>query len=47
SINEQTLAFVPKLIVVGICLAIFGGAMLMLIADFMREMFARIPDLLR
>ncbi|MDB5718253.1 MAG: flagellar biosynthetic protein FliQ, partial [Sphingomonas bacterium] len=37
----------PKLIVVGICLAIFGGAMLMLIADFMREMFARIPDLLR
>ncbi|MDB5684815.1 MAG: flagellar biosynthesis protein FliQ, partial [Sphingomonas bacterium] len=42
SINEQTLAFVPKLIVVGICLAIFGGAMLMLIADFMREMFARI-----
>jgi flagellar biosynthetic protein FliQ len=47
SINEQTLAFVPKLIVVGICLALFGGAMLMLIADFTREMYARIPDLLR
>jgi flagellar biosynthetic protein FliQ len=47
SINEQTLAFVPKLIVVGVCLALFGGAMLMLIADFTREMYARIPDLLR
>ena len=47
SINEQTLAFVPKLIVVGICLALFGGAMLMLIADFTREMYARIPVLLR
>ena len=47
SINEQTLAFVPKLIVVAICLALFGGAMLLLIADFTREMFARIPDLLR
>ena len=47
SINEQTLAFVPKLIVVGLCLALFGGAMLALVADFTREMFARIPDLLR
>jgi flagellar biosynthetic protein FliQ len=47
SINEQTLAFVPKLIVVAVCLALFGGAILYLIADFTREMFARIPDLVR
>jgi flagellar biosynthetic protein FliQ len=47
SINEQTLSFVPKLIVVGAALAIFGGAMLMLLADFTRELFARIPDMLR
>ena len=47
SIQEQTLSFVPKLIVVGICLALFGGAILILIADFMRDMFARIPDLMR
>ncbi len=47
SINEQTLSFVPKLIIVGIALAIFGGAILMLIADFTREMFARIPDLMQ
>jgi flagellar biosynthetic protein FliQ len=47
SIQEQTLAFVPKLVVVGLCLALFGGAILTLLADFMREMFARIPELLR
>lgn len=47
SINEQTLSFVPKLIVVGVALAVFGGAILLLIADFTREMFARIPDLMR
>ena len=47
SINEQTLSFVPKLIVVALCLALFGGAMLLLIADFTRDMFARIPELMR
>ena len=47
SIQEQTLSFVPKLIVVGIALALFGGAILMLLADFTREIFARIPDMLR
>ena len=47
SINEQTLSFVPKLIVVAIALAIFGGAILMLLADFTREIYARIPDLVR
>lgn len=47
SINEQTLSFVPKLIVVAICLAVFGGSILVLIADFTREIFARIPDIVR
>jgi flagellar biosynthetic protein FliQ len=47
SINEQTLSFVPKLIVVGLALALFGGAIMVLLADFTREMFARIPDMLR
>ena len=47
SINEQTLTFVPKLIVVGICLAIFGSAIMMLLVDFTQDMFARIPDLVR
>ena len=47
SINEATLTFVPKLIVVAICLALFGGAILMLLVDFTQEMFARIPELVR
>lgn len=47
SINESTLSFVPKLIVVAICLALFGGAILMLLADFTQEIFARIPELTR
>ena len=47
SINEQTLSFVPKLIIVGICLALFGGSILLLLTDFTREMFARIPEMAR
>jgi flagellar biosynthetic protein FliQ len=46
SINEATLSFVPKLIVIAIVLALFGAAILGVIADFARDMFARIPDLL-
>ena len=46
SINEQTLSFVPKLVVVAVVVAIFGGSILLLIADFTREIYARIPDLL-
>tara|TARA_R110000824_G_scaffold78632_5_gene198333 strand:- start:898 stop:1173 length:276 start_codon:yes stop_codon:yes gene_type:complete len=46
SINEQTLSFVPKLVVVAGVVAVFGGSILLLIADFTREIFARIPDLL-
>ena len=47
SIHEQTLSFVPKLIVVAICLAVFGGSIMILVADFTREIFARIPDIVR
>jgi len=46
SINEATLSFVPKLIVLAIVLALFGGSILYLIADFTIEIFNRIPDLL-
>lgn len=47
SINEQTLTFVPKLIVVAICLALFGTAMMVLMMDFTQDMFARIPEIVR
>jgi flagellar biosynthetic protein FliQ len=47
SINEATLSFVPKLIVVGLCLVLFGSAILMLLMDFTQDIFARIPDVTR
>lgn len=46
SINEQTLSFVPKLVIVAVVAALFGGSILILIVDFTREIYARIPDLL-
>jgi len=47
SINEQTLSFVPKLLIVAVMLALFGGSIMFLVVDFTREIFDRIPDLLR
>ncbi|GLT00186.1 flagellar biosynthetic protein FliQ [Sphingobium jiangsuense] len=46
SVNEQTLSFVPKLIVVAVMLALFGGSILVLIADFAKDIFERIPEML-
>ena len=47
SINEQTLSFVPKLIVVGVSLVIFGSLIIGLLSDFTIGMFERIPDLVK
>ncbi len=47
SINEQTLSFVPKLIVVAVALALFGSSIMILLADFTRDIFAQIPLLVR
>ncbi len=47
SVNEATLSFVPKLIVVAVCLAVFGGSILVLLTDFTRELFGLIPTLTR
>lgn len=47
SINEQTLSFVPKLIVVAVALALFGSSIMILLADFTREIFTQIPLLVR
>lgn len=47
SINEQTLSFVPKLVVVGVSLVIFGGMIFGLLSDFTIGIFERIPDLVK
>lgn len=47
SIQEQTLTFVPKLIVVAISLVIFGTMIMGLLSDFTVSIFERIPELVR
>jgi flagellar biosynthetic protein FliQ len=47
SINEQTLSFVPKLIVVAVSILIFGSLIMGLLSDFTISMFERIPDLVK
>ena len=47
SINEQTLSFVPKLLVVAFSIMIFGSLIVGLLSDFTLDIFARIPDLVR
>lgn len=47
SVNEATLTFVPKLIILALMLGLFGGSILYLIVDFTQDIFDRIPDLLQ
>lgn len=42
SVNEQTLTFVPKLVITAVVLVLFGGAMMALVGDFTEEIFATI-----
>lgn len=45
SVNESTVAFIPKLIVFGLVVVLIGPVTLVLFTDYMRELFARIPGL--
>ena len=45
SINEMTLSFIPKLITMGVALALFGGWQLGMLVDYTRDIFKRIPAL--
>jgi flagellar biosynthetic protein FliQ len=45
SINEMTLSFIPKLVVMGIALALFGGWQLSMLVDYTRDIYKRIPAL--
>ena len=45
-IQEFTLAFVPKLVGVGVALLISGGWMLQTLVDFTQDLFAMVPALL-
>ena len=45
-IQEFTLAFVPKLVGVGIALLLSGSWMLQTLVDFTRDLFEMVPSLL-
>ena len=45
-IQEQTLAFVPKILVVLISIGIFGPWMLSTFLDFVTNLFNRIPQII-
>ena len=43
-IHEQTLTFVPKLILIGILLVLFGGSMMNMLEQFLKEIFRLIAS---
>ncbi|WP_075619421.1 flagellar biosynthesis protein FliQ [Paenisporosarcina indica] len=45
-IQEQTLAFIPKILAVFLSLVIFGPWMLTLLLDFTRDLFQQLPQLI-
>ncbi|NBV89578.1 MAG: flagellar biosynthetic protein FliQ [Betaproteobacteria bacterium] len=45
SINEMTLSFIPKIIAMGLALALFGGWQINTMVDYTRAIFQRIPGL--
>jgi flagellar biosynthetic protein FliQ len=45
SVNESTVAFIPKLIVFAVVIVIIGPVSLSLFTDYIKELFARIPGL--
>jgi flagellar biosynthetic protein FliQ len=47
SIQEQTLTFVPKMLVILLVLAFLGGWMFSSLGQYTTELFRRIPDMAR
>lgn len=45
-IQEQTLAFIPKIVAVFVAILIFGPWMLRLLTDYVRELFVNLPSLI-
>ncbi len=45
-IQEQTLAFIPKIIAVFVAILVFGPWMLSLMVDYTRQMFQAIPQMI-
>jgi flagellar biosynthetic protein FliQ len=46
SINESTVAFVPKLVIFGLVILLAGPVTLALFVDYIQELLGRIPSLI-
>ncbi|GMA99749.1 flagellar biosynthesis protein FliQ [Pelosinus sp. IPA-1] len=46
-IQEQTLAFIPKIIAIFVAILVFGPWMLSLMVDYTREIFTNLPNMVR
>ncbi|WP_371368997.1 Flagellar biosynthetic protein FliQ [Sporomusa rhizae] len=46
-IQEQSLAFIPKIIAVFVAILVFGPWMLSLIVDYTRNLFMSLPNMIR
>jgi len=47
SIQEQTLAFIPKIIAVFVAILVFGPWMLRLMVDYVSQIFINLPNYVR
>jgi flagellar biosynthetic protein FliQ len=47
SINESSVAFIPKLVVLGIVIAIFGPYSISAYVDYLRNVIIELPNLTR
>lgn len=46
-IQEQTLAFIPKIIAVFLAVIFFGPWMLSMLVDYTRQLFINLPNIIR
>jgi flagellar biosynthetic protein FliQ len=47
SVNESSVAFIPKLIVIAVVLLVAGPVSLALFVDYLREVIMELPEILR
>ena len=47
SVNESSVAFIPKLLVIALVLLVAGPVSLALFVDYLKEVIMELPDILR
>ena len=47
SVNESSVAFIPKLLIIALVLLVAGPVSLALFVDYLREVIMELPDILR